>query len=413
MDDNILYWLWMQECLGVNSKTKKLMLRYETPEAFYNAGKILWKSEGFSPLVMEKLTRYKPEEFLERVSFCNEHKIKIITPDSEYYPEALLEIENYPLALYVRGNYKVLKNTKAVAVIGSRTPSVYGERAAEKIVCGLVDHGYLVVSGGALGIDSISHKAAVEGGGRTVLIMGCGHGSLYLPENAQLRKLVANNGALVSEYPPLTPVTPGSFQNRNRIISGMSKGVVIVEAAERSGTFNTAKHAKRQKRDLFVLPGDIESGNFAGSNRLITEGALPVFSAEDILFHYGERITVSKFKGEKTNELFPEIKSESEFSKRVVKTNSRKNAKKKKTDEDADSSDPKIEENSQKKEKNSLEGISKNAVIVYNIMSDGICTLDEIKRESGLAISKVLISLTELEMSGIAESDGPNKYRLK
>ena len=122
---------------------------------------------------------------------------------------------------------------------------------------------------------------------------------------------------------------------------------------------------------------------------------------------------VSKFKGEKTNELFPEIELESEFSKRIVKTNSRKNAKKKKTDEDVDSSDIKIEENSQKKEKISLEGISKNAVIVYNIMSDGICTFDEIKRESGLAINKVLISLTELEMNGIAESNGPNKYRLK
>lgn len=413
MADNILYWLWMQECIGINRKVKELLTRYETPEAFYNAGKILWKSERFSPVVMEKMQKHSPEDFSERVSFCNEHKIHIVTPDSEYYPKALLELDNYPLALYVRGNYRILKNEKAIAVIGSRTPSVYGEKSAIKIVSGLVDNGYLVVSGGALGIDSVAHKAAIESGGKTVLIMGCGHGHGYLPENSALRKLVANNGALVSEYPPLTPVTHGSFPSRNRIISGMSKGVVIVEAAERSGTFNTANHAIKQNKDLYVLPGDIESGNFAGSNKLLTEGAIPVFSAENILINYGERVRIRSHRGEKSNDAFFDISSESEFSKRKVKEKSRKSAKKRK---DADKQEEIIgddEKNLQKIEKISLEGISKNGLIVYNIMSDGILTLDEIKRESGLDISKVLISLTELEMNGIAESDGPNLYRLK
>lgn len=413
MADNLLYWLWLHECLGVNRKIRGIMLRYETPEAFYNAGPIIWKSEGLSATVLEKMKDYEPAEFAERVEFCQKHKIQIITPDNEYYPKALLEIENYPLVLYVRGNYRILKNNRAVAVIGSRTPSVYGERSAEKIVNGLVEHGYLVVSGGALGIDSVAHKAAVESGGKTVLVMGCGHGNDYLPENSELRKLVAANGALVTEYPPYCPVTFGSFPDRNRIISGLSKGVVIVEAAERSGTFNTANHAKKQQRDLFVLPGDIESGNFAGSNHLITEGAIPVFSAEDILLHYGERITVSKHEGEKSNATFPEIEKESEFSKKVVKRKKKKTTKSEKISKEEDLPEEIKEESSQKMEKISLEGISKNALIVYNIMSDGIITLDEITRESKLGISKVLVSLTELEMNGIAESDGPNTYKLK
>lgn len=413
MADNILYWLWMQECVGINKKVKELLVRYETPETFYKAGKIIWKSEGMSPVAIEKMQRYSPDEFSERVSFCNQHKIHIITPDSEYYPKSLLEIDNYPLALYVRGNYRVLKNEKAIAVIGSRTPSVYGERSAIKITSGLVDNGYLVVSGGALGIDSIAHRAAIESGGKTVLIMGCGHGNGYLPENSELRRLVANNGALVSEYPPLAPVTRGSFPDRNRIISGMSRGVVIVEAAERSGTFNTANHALKQQRDLYVLPGDIESGNFAGSNKLLTYGAVPVFSAENILINYGEKVKVKSHRGEKSYEAFPDLDLESEFSKRKVKEKSRKSDKKNKKADPEESLIDNDEKNLQKTENFSLEGISKNGLIVYNIMSDGILTLDEIKRESGLDISKVLISLTELEMNGIAESDGPNLYRLK
>ncbi len=405
MESNILYWLWLQECLGATNRAKELITRYETAEKFYNAGEIVWKSEEFGAIVLDKMKKYSPNDFIQRLSFCREHKISILTPDSEYYPEALLEIENYPLALYVRGDYKIFKNKKNIAVIGSRTPCVYGEKAAVKITKRLVESNYLIVSGGALGIDSIAHKTAIENGGKTVLVLGCGHGSSYLPENAELRKAVASNGALISEYPPYTPVTKGSFQNRNRIISGMSKGVVIVEAAEKSGTFNTARHAKKQGRDLFVLPGDIESGNFAGSNKLLLQGAFPVFSGEDILFHYGEKVRFNSFKGEKTNEAFVEIDVDSDFSKKKS-GKCEKNKSKRKTAETKN-------KNSEKNEKISLEGISKNALIVYNIMSNGICSLDEIKRESGLDISKVLVALTELELFSLAENDGPNTYCLK
>lgn len=417
MKDNVLYWLWLQECLGPNAKVKDLLGRYESPEAFYNAGEIFWNSENFTELVFDKLRSYTPAEFVERVEFCNEHKVYIITPDSEYYPKSLLEIENYPLALYVRGDYRILNDKKRIAVIGSRTPCVYGERAAVKIVSRLVENDYVIVSGGALGMDSIAHKTAVESGGKTILVMGCGHGYNYLPENSDLRRLVANNGALISEYPPLSSVTRSSFPERNRIISALSKGVVIVEAAEKSGTFNTATHAKKQKKDLFVLPGDIESGNFAGSNKLITDGAIPVFSGEDILVRYGEIIRSdeedTEIEVEKNFNTFPDIAEDSAFTKKNSKYYREKKSKKTKK------SSSKTKKNevevgfSEKKEKNSPEGISKNALIVYNIMSDGVCTLDEIKRESNLEISKVLVALTELEMFSLAESDGPNRYLLK
>ena len=276
-----------------------------------------------------------------------------------------------------------------------------------------MENDYLIVSGGALGIDSVAHISAINSGVKTILVMGCGHGNGYLPENSALRKLVSENGALITEYPPYNPVTPGSFPMRNRIISALGDGVVIVEAADPSGTFNTANHALEQNKDVYVLPGDIESGNFAGSNRLITEGAIPVFSSEDILLYCGTIDTKDKKGVIKNGKAFSEVDVDSEFSKKLVKkTAKNKNEKKKKVEETVKSVEN-VEENCEKKEKNFPEGISKNAAIVYNIMSGDICTVDEAARETELSIRDVLVAVTELEMFGVIENDGPGKYKIK
>ena len=271
-------------------------------------------------------------------------------------------------------------------------------------------HDIIIVGAGPAGLTASVYALRA---GKTVLVMGCGHGNGYLPENSALRKAVCQNGALVSEYPPYSPVTQGSFPRRNRIISGMSRGVVIVEAADRSGTFSTANHALEQGRDVFVLPGDIESGNFAGSNKLITDGANPIFSGEDILLYYRDITEIKKHSKLKTGDAFQDITIASEYSKKSVKKVRRKKTSATELKSKSDDFREEIQQKTENKENFSPEGISKNALIVYNIMSDGICILDDIKRESGLDISKVLISLTELEMLSLAESDGPNKYRLK
>ena len=413
MTDKLPYWLWLQDCLGPCARVKDLLLRYKDAEEFYLAGAEAWKKEKLSPAVIGKLKRKKPEQYLKNIEFCFEHRIYILCPDDEYYPDRLFEIENYPLVLYVRGDYKALKSEKSIAVIGSRTPCVYGQKAAEKIVSGLVKNDYVIVSGGALGIDSVAHKSAVDAGGKTVLVMGCGHGNGYLPENSALRRLVAKNGALISEYPPKSPVTPGSFPMRNRLISALSDGVVIVEAADPSGTFSTANHALEQNKDVFVLPGDIESGNFAGSNRLITEGAIPVFSSEDILNYCGSLSVSDRVYTEKNGKAFAQIDVDSEFSKKLVKKTTKKKSPKKNKEEKRDVITESDKEKCEKKEKNCPEGISKNATIVYNIMSDETCTVDDMARESGLDIREVLVAVTELEMFGVIEIDEPNKYKLK
>ena len=310
--DKRLYWLWLQYVLTPAGDTKPLLDVYGTAEDFYKAGESEWdKYFDKKRSAYERCKLKTPEDFTETAEFCDKHNLHIVTPDSDYYPRNLFSIKNYPLALFVRGDYKCLNGEVTIAVIGSRTPCIYGENAAKNIVGTLSEKGALIVSGGALGIDSIAHKAAINHGGKTVLVMGCGHGYDYLKENADLRKNVTLHGACISEYPPFTPVTPETFPDRNRIISGMSKAVVIIEAADRSGTFNTANHAKKQGRELLVLPGDIDSGNFAGSNQLITEGAKPIFSGDNVLASLGYMTGSEDIVTEKSGKAFEHIDEKS------------------------------------------------------------------------------------------------------
>lgn len=408
--DERLYWLWLQYALGFAGSSKNLIDSYGTAKEFYEAGESEWEEFlGRRKFAFKRCLEKSPDDFAEIVDFCDKHSLKIITPDSVYYPKNLLDTEDMPVVLYVRGDYKCLNEGVPFGVIGSRTPCIYGENAAKSIVATLSKNGAVVVSGGALGIDSIAHRAAMENGGKTILVMGCGHGYGYLPENADLRKQVTKQGACISEYPPLTSVGHGTFPQRNRIISGISRGVVIVEAGERSGTFNTANHAIRQGRELFVLPGDIDSGNFAGSNRLITEGAKAIFSGDDILMHCKLPARVVHFHGEKSGDAFQHLEEKSPEGKSFAAKR-----KKKKPDKSADSKQ--TEKNQEKREniiKNLPAGISKNAEIVYNIMSDGTNELDEIKRKSELEVRHILVALTELEILGFAEAYAPNCYRIK
>ena len=410
--DKRLYWLWLQYVIKPAGDTKALLEVYGTAENFYNCGEEEWKSYFQSVHKKGPVARYAlkvPQDFSETVDFCDKHALNIITPDSDYYPKSLLDIENYPLVLFARGDYTCLNNDKAIAVIGSRIPCVYGENAAKNIVGTLSENGALIVSGGALGIDSIAHKAAIDHSGKTVLVMGCGHGYDYLKENADLRKSVTMQGACISEYAPFTPVSQNSFPDRNRIISGMSKAVVIVEAADKSGTFNTANHAKRQGRELLVLPGDIDSGNFAGSNRLITEGAKAIFSGENVLVSLGIEISNEEAVAEKTGKTFEHINEKSPDGKK-------QKSKPKKHRKIRHEENIQREKNTQKSEnivKNLPSGISKNAEIVYNIMSDGTNELDDIKRQAQLEVREILVALTELEILGFAEAYAPGCYRIK
>lgn len=413
--NNVLYWLWLQKALGFHAQLLDLIRVFGSAKEFYEAGEAQWRSSGIfgsslfevSPKKIEALKETKLTYGENIIKYCQNCGIDIVTPDDENYPPLLKLISDFPAVLFVKGDLSCLKDRLPIAVIGTRRPSLYGIHAAEKISRGIAKENTVIISGGALGIDSIAHKSAVEEGAKTVLVMGCGHGAGYLFENEELRQSVSLNGAVISEYPPLTKAAIHYFPKRNRIISGISKGVVIIEAGEKSGTLNTAAHARAQHRDVFAVPGDISSVSYQGSNKLITSGAHAVFSAEDVLNFYSDFVNYNaeiESAGEKTP--FEDIDkfAYGEVPKKSI-------AKKKKTEKEKV---PK--ENSahvKKFIKINAESVSENAFLVYNHMSGEEMSLDEITRACSLPVRKVLTALTELEMFGAIVSCSGNRYSLK
>lgn len=212
--------------------------------------------------------------------------IKMATWDEEAYPALLRHISNPPYVLYYRGCIECL-DEPAIAIIGSRLASYYGKNTARKLGRELAARGITVVSGLARGIDSEAHRGALETG-QTVAVLGCGLDVVYPPENERLYNEIAGNGAVVSEFPRHTGPEPGNFPMRNRIISGLCRGVVVVEAQAKSGALITADFALEQGRDVFAVPGPINSKTSAGTNNLIKQGAKLITCCEDITEEYGD-----------------------------------------------------------------------------------------------------------------------------
>jgi DNA processing protein len=211
--------------------------------------------------------------------------IQVCTIFDSEYPCLLRNIFNPPIILYYRGVLPVFEHN-TIAVVGARRASAYGKNAAVMLAAALAEQGIWVISGAARGIDTAAHRGALKQG-RTVAVLGCGVDVIYPPENGPLLNEIVQSGAVISEYPPGTPAHPGFFPARNRIISGLSLGTVVVEAAEKSGALITADFALEQGRDVFAVPGSIFSQQSKGTHNLIKQGAKIVGTVEDILEEYG------------------------------------------------------------------------------------------------------------------------------
>lgn len=216
---------------------------------------------------------------------CARSGIDIIPWDSAEYPHPLREIPDAPVVLYKRGDAAL--DTEAVAIVGSRAPTGPGREFARELARNLAFEGVTIVSGMARGIDAAAHEGAIGAGGTTIAVLGCGVDVVYPPEAVRLRGKILERGALVSEFPPGTHPFPRHFPRRNRIISGLSRGVIVAEAPVRSGSLITARLALDQGREVMVVPGNPLFAHTAGSNRLLGDGAPPVTSAEDVLLALG------------------------------------------------------------------------------------------------------------------------------
>jgi DNA processing protein len=220
------------------------------------------------------------------LSDCQQSGVDVLVESDAGYPEALRRIPDPPGLLFVRGQF-VQSDGLAIAIVGTRHATQYGLAQAERLAAGLARCGYTVVSGLARGIDAAAHRGALKAGGRTIAVMGSGVLSVYPPEHEQLASEVVASGALISENPPRSPPLAGAFPQRNRIITGLSLGVVVVEASARSGALISARHAKEQDRDVFAVPGRVDSRTSKGCHALIRDGAKLVETVDDILQELG------------------------------------------------------------------------------------------------------------------------------
>jgi DNA processing protein len=279
------YWLALNLIPGVGSNyLYRLVEHFESPEEVLLASvEEMSQVEGLNPKIAEKVKEFKWQPALEKeLALIEKHGISIVTLQDSTYPENLKSIFDPPLVLYVKGEFAE-QDLYGIAIVGSRRSTAYGRAVAQKLAAQLAEHKLTVVSGMARGIDSIAHRGALTAGGRTIAVLGCGLDVVYPPENHQLMQNIIESGAVISEFPMSTPPNKYNFPIRNRIISGLSLGVVVVEAALRSGTMITVGCALEQGREVFAVPGQVTSKYSQGTHSMIKQGAKLIEGVEDIL----------------------------------------------------------------------------------------------------------------------------------
>lgn len=308
---------------------------------------------GTIATILEERGRIDPDEEVERLARAG---VKALTLHDDAYPPRLREVFDRPPVLFVRGT--LLPNDEwAVAVVGTRRVTVYGRQAAEEMARGLAVNRVTVVSGLARGVDAVAHRAALEAGGRTIGVLACGLDLVYPPEHKKLAEQIIEQGALVSDYPPGTQPRSEYFPRRNRILSGMSLGVLIVEGDVKSGAMITARQALEQNREVFAVPGSIYSPNSRGTNKLIQEGeAKLTLDVQDVLAELN--LTMASHQMEMT-ELLPADETEG---------------------------------------------------VLLRVLSGEPTHVDTVRRDTGLPIALVTSTLAMLELKGLVRQVGRMNY---
>lgn len=361
MMDPKAYWVGFNLIKGIGSvKTRLLLEKCETLENAWKAPSQELLSIGLSEKIVQSFVSKRKQLDLNAIwEKIVDKGIEVLTWDDQNYPRKLLEIDQPPPVLYSRGKLKS-EDDWAIAIVGTRRMSVYGRQVTQDLGTILAAKGVTVVSGLARGIDSIAHNAALDAGGRTLAVLGCGVDIIYPPENRKLYERILESGAVISEYPPGTFPESSNFPPRNRIISGLSQATVVVEAGETSGALITASFAANQGREVFAVPGNILAPQSMGCNRLIRDGARILLNPNDVLemLNLG---AIGEYKQARL--LIPENEVES---------------------------------------------------LMIKILENEPLNIDEIQMRSGLPIDKVSASLVMMELKGmVKQMDGMNYMVLR
>jgi DNA processing protein len=273
-EDALLFWLALRTIPGLGTRTvHNVVKHFGSPQAAYMASLTELESCGLSaPAAQQIFAQAGLAEAEQEIEAAAKAGATLVHFADARYPHRLREIADPPLVLSIKGDLSVLE-APGIAVVGTRRPSAYGSSVAHRLAADLAQRGIAVISGMARGVDSAAHRGALEAHGKTVAVFGSGIDVLYPAENKRLAQRIMDSGALVSEFPPGTSPSPENFPIRNRIISGLALGVVVVEAAEYSGSLITARLALEQNREVFAVPGNITSPQSFGPNMLIKQGA--------------------------------------------------------------------------------------------------------------------------------------------
>lgn len=403
MNDTV-YWIWLSEALGQGERTLELISYYNwNAEEIYKAS--VRDIFALGIYTLQKVKKFKAYPLENAVKSYNEAistGIKVITPKSEFFPEQLKRIDNAPLVLYLRGDEAVLKNELSISVVGAREASDYGCAVAKALASALATKGFTIVSGGARGIDSEAHFGALEEGGKTVCVMGCGLNVNYLAEMNPMREKIAENGAVISEYPPKSPASRTTFPVRNRIISALTLGTIVVEAGERSGSLITARLALEQGKDVFAVPGDLVHSSFLGTNRLIRDGAIPVFSPNDILEEY-------------YSEYYDKIVDKTRFPDDEIIRRAQRYllTPKQETTEKISVNVNEKKEKHETVKRDAPEYLTEEAKKIYAVLTNEPTHVDFLSEQSGLTAAQTLSALTELEVYSLVMAFSGRRYTIK
>lgn len=383
----LLYWLWLAQCNEVKDGVKAALVRqFEDPERLFFAEKqeiLDAEIEGLTGEHLDILLRHDLSAAEETLSDCAKAGLQVLTYDSPLYPRRLKAIYDPPIVLYYRGTLPDFDKLPTIGVVGTRHPSVYGRQAAKRLGGEIAAAGGLVVSGLAEGIDGAAMEAALSAGFPAVGVLGCGADVVYPRKHKALFQETERLGCILSEYAPGSPPLGWHFPRRNRIISGLSCGVVVVEAPERSGSLLTAKHALEQGRDVFVVPGNVDMESFRGSNRLLRSGAIAVSSGRDVMEEYDllypEKLLPKKGldKPKKAEKQEPKPEAPEILKKKTI---------------DNGNPPPYSGQN------DILQGLSADEQTVMTAIGTGIESVDDVIAKTGLPSGKVLGLLTMLEI---------------
>lgn len=287
-NQDTLYWLWLAERCGIASKKFNLLIeKYNDPFDLYSLEENeIYQLEGLDDDIKARLCRKDLDASYEILKYCKQNRVDIISYGDSRYPVRLKELRDPPIVLYCKGHFPDLNTRLCIGIVGTRRMTEYGRQSAYKIAYELGAADVITVSGMALGVDGACACGALSAGGATVAVLGCGIDTVYPKAHTALAAEIVRHGAIITEYPPKEAPRGYNFPKRNRIISGMCQGTLVVEAALGSGALITANSAIDQGREVFALPGKVGDANAEGPNELIRRGAYPVMSAQHILEHY-------------------------------------------------------------------------------------------------------------------------------